>query len=75
MYFESISHVKMENGNNCILPIRKPLLHILRQLLFYLDTGLLCRHMYILKQQEIILALRGGILNQNLLLSFLERLE
>ena len=59
MYFESISHVKMENGNNCILPIRKPLLHILRQLLFYLDTGLLCRHMYILKQQEIILALRG----------------
>ena len=49
MYFESISHVKMENGNNCILPIRKPLLHILRQLLFYLDTGLLCRHMYILK--------------------------
>ena len=34
MYFESISHVKMENGNNCILPIRKPLLHILRQLLF-----------------------------------------
>lgn len=60
MYFESISHVKMENGNNCILPIRKPLLHILRQLLFYLDTGLLCRHMYILKQQEIILALRGG---------------
>ena len=59
MYFESISHVKMENGNNCILPIRKPLLHILRQLLFYLDTGLLCRHMHILKQQEIILALRG----------------
>lgn len=50
----------MENGNNCILPIRKPLLHILRQLLFYLDTGLLCRHMHILKQQEIILALRGG---------------
>ena len=59
MYFESISHVKMENGINCILPIRKPLLHILRQLLFYLDTGLLCRHMHILKQQEIILALRG----------------
>ena len=34
MYFESISHVKMENGNNCILPIRKPLLHILRQFTF-----------------------------------------
>ena len=50
MYFDSISR---------ILLIRKPLLHVLRQLLIYLDAGLLCRHMHILKQQEIILVLRG----------------
>lgn len=31
----------------------------MRQVLFYLETGLLCRHMHILKQQEIILILRG----------------
>ena len=48
-----------EERDNCILLIRKPLLHVLRQLLIYLDAGLLCRHMHILKQQEIILVLRG----------------
>lgn len=31
----------------------------MRQVLFYLETGLLCRHMHILKQQEVILILRG----------------
>ena len=59
MYFDSISREKIGDGSNCILLIRKPLLHVLRQLLFYLDVGLLCRHMHILKQQEIMLVLRG----------------
>ena len=59
MYFDSISHEKPIVTNDHTLPIRKPLLHALRQVLFYLETGLLCRHMHILKQQEIILILRG----------------
>lgn len=59
MYFDSISHEKPIATNDHTLPIRKPLLHALRQVLFYLETGLLCRHMHILKQQEIILILRG----------------
>ena len=59
MYFDSISHEKPIANNDHTLPIRKPLLHALRQVLFYLETGLLCRHMHILKQQEIILILRG----------------
>ena len=59
MYFDSISRDKLGERDNCILLIRKPLLHVLRQLLIYLDAGLLCRHMHILKQQEIILVLRG----------------
>ena len=58
MYFDSISRDKLGERDNCILLIRKPLLHVLRQLLIYLDAGLLCRHMHILKQQEIILVLR-----------------
>ena len=53
------SRDKLGERDNCILLIRKPLLHVLRQLLIYLDAGLLCRHMHILKQQEIILVLRG----------------
>ena len=59
MYFDSISHEKPIATNDHTLPIRKPLLHALRQVLFYLETGLLCRHMHILKQREIILILRG----------------
>ena len=54
MYFDSISHEKPIATNDHTLPIRKPLLHALRQVLFYLETGLLCRHMHILKQQEIL---------------------
>ena len=59
MYFDSISHEKPIVTNDHTLPIRKPLLHALRQILLYLEAGLLCRHMHILKQQEIILILRG----------------
>ncbi len=59
MFLESISHDKIENENCRVLPIRKPLLYVLRQLLFYLGEGMLCRHMHILKQQEINLILRG----------------
>lgn len=47
MYFDSISHEKPIVTNDHTLPIRKPLLHALRQVLFYLETGLLCRHMHI----------------------------
>lgn len=59
MYFDSISRDRTVNDNNYILPIHKPLLHVLRQIFLYLEAGLLCRHMHILKQQEIILVLRG----------------
>lgn len=59
LFFSTISHEKTEYGGDRILPIRKPLLHVLRQLSFYLDVGLLCRHMHTLKQQEISLVLRG----------------
>ena len=59
MYFDTISHEKIIDDINYILPIRKPLLHILRQILFYLEMGLSCRHMHLLKQQEITLILRG----------------
>ena len=38
MYFDSISHEKPIVTNDHTLPIRKPLLHALRQVLFYLET-------------------------------------
>lgn len=59
LFFSTIIHGKTEYDSDSVLPIRKPLLHVLRQLFFYLDAGLLCRHMHNLKQQEISLVLRG----------------
>lgn len=70
MYFDSIPREKTINDNSYILPIRKPLLHVLKQILFYLETDLLCRHMHILKQQEIILILRGFYTKSELALFF-----
>lgn len=42
-----------------VLPIRKSLNHVLRQVTFYLDAGLKCRHMHMMKQQEILLVMKS----------------
>lgn len=39
MYFDSIPREKTINDNSYILPIRKPLLHVLKQILFLFGNG------------------------------------
>ena len=45
--------------NDVILPIKKPLMNVLESVNLYLNARLLCRHMHLLKQQELLLVLRG----------------
>lgn len=42
-----------------VLPIKKPLMKVLDSVSSYLEAELLCRHMHSLKQQEILLVLKG----------------
>lgn len=51
---------------NIILPIKSPLMNILESINLYLDARLLCRHMHSLKQQELLLVLRGFYTKQEL---------
>ncbi len=45
--------------NDGILPIRSCLMNVLESVNLYMDAKLLCKHMHLLKQQEILLVLRG----------------
>lgn len=49
-----------------ILPIKSPLMNVLESVNLYLDARLLCRHMHSLKQQELLLVLRGFYTKQEL---------
>ena len=49
-----------------ILPIKSPLMNVLESINLYLDARLLCRHMHSLKQQELLLVLRGFYTKQEL---------
>ena len=46
-------------ADNFILPIRKPLVKVLDSVGAYLEAKLLCKHMHLLKQQELLLVLKG----------------
>lgn len=48
-----------QTSDNLILPIKKPLAEVLDSVRTYLEARLLCRHMHLLKQQELLLVLRG----------------
>jgi len=45
--------------DDMIIPIKRPLLEVLGSVRTYQETGLLCRHMHLLKQQELFVVLRG----------------
>ena len=53
-----VSDKDME-ADDLILPIRKNLMKVLDSIGTYLEAGLLCKHMHLLKQQEILLVLKG----------------
>jgi transcriptional regulator, AraC family len=46
-------------ADNFILPVRKPLAEVLDSVGMYLEARLLCKHMHLLKQQELLLVLKG----------------
>lgn len=50
---------KEQTADNFILPIRKPLVKVLNSVGTYLEARLLCKHMHLLKQQELLLVLKG----------------
>lgn len=50
---------KEQTVDNFILPIREPLVKVLDSVRTYLEARLLCRHMHLLKQQELLLVLKG----------------
>lgn len=54
----SDSNVRI-NMNDFILPIKRPLLMVLESVNSYLGTKLFCRYMHLLKQQELLLVLKG----------------
>ena len=56
--------------NDVILPIKKPLMNVLESVNLYLNARLLCRHMHLLKQQELLLVLRGFYTKKELRLFF-----
>lgn len=58
--------------DNPVLPIRKPLEKILDSVRTYLDARLLCKHMHLLKQQELLLVLRGFYSKSELEVFFFE---
>jgi len=43
----------------CVLPIRAPLLAVLDSIVAYLYAKMQCKHMHLIKQQEVLLVLRG----------------
>lgn len=48
-----------QTSDNLILPVKKPLIEVLNSVRTYLEARLLCRHMHLLKQQELLLVLKG----------------
>ena len=50
---------KEQTADNFILPVRKPLAEVLDSVGMYLEARLLCKHMHLLKQQELLLVLKG----------------
>lgn len=69
-FVESLFTSVSEKGNH-VLPIRTPLLEVLESVRTYLASKLQCRHMHCLKQQELLLVLRG-IYTKNELIEFFQ---
>lgn len=59
IYFDSLQQEDVQDDRLCVLPVREPLMLVVRQLISYLNVRLVCRHMHIIKQQEVLLLLRG----------------
>lgn len=61
--------------DDMIIPIKRPLLEVLGSVRTYQETGLLCRHMHLLKQQELFVVLRGFYTKKELTAFLLHQLR
>ena len=59
MYIESLHFTKGNRKTICPLVIRTPVLNVLQSISTYLDARLQCKHMHQIKQEELLLVLRG----------------
>lgn len=55
----------------CVLPIRDPLQAVLNSVVAYLYAKMQCKHMHLIKQQEVLLVLRGYYTKKELFTFFL----
>lgn len=69
-----LSSLPISNGSmdskDCILPIKEPLMKVLDSIGTYLEAKLLCKHMHLLKQQELLLILKGFYTKKELTVFF-----
>lgn len=59
VYMNSLSSYKERKKEMCMLPIRDPLQAVLNSIVAYLYAKMQCKHMHLIKQQEVLLVLRG----------------
>lgn len=59
-----VSYIDTNDG--IILPIKTPLMNVLKSVKQYLDAKMLCMHLHLLKQEELLLVLRGFYSKQDL---------
>lgn len=59
VYMNSLSSYKERKKEMCVLPIRDPLQAVLNSVVAYLYAKMQCKHMHLIKQQEVLLVLRG----------------
>lgn len=59
VYMNSLSSYKERKKEMCVLPIRDPLQAVLNSIVAYLYAKMQCKHMHLIKQQEVLLVLRG----------------
>lgn len=69
-FVEALFASVKDTGNH-VLPIRQPLLEVLESVRTYLASKLQCKHMHSLKQQEVLLILRGVYTKDELINFFL----
>ena len=60
LFLGSLSIKGHDNDTNgAALPIRRPVMKVLESVNLYMGARMFCRHMHLLKQQELLLVLRG----------------
>ena len=55
VYINSLSSYEKKKEEMCVLPIRAPLLAVMDSIVAYLYAKMQCKHMHLIKQQDVLL--------------------